>query len=179
MADEIQNLVAAGGFAMVETSLPRPAAAVNDAEGNLFGMLIAERKVRRVATSRSMWVSMAVLVGAGAGLGGLDLFVAGSWVYAVPWVVVAAIGAFLLWLRYGRSYESEVVTVSVLPSTAAPERPAGGASAPGATLVIWSAGRIRSIAFAGVRAAVDVKDCPVSLMEALAQMVRRFQSGAS
>ena len=142
-------------------------------------MLIAERKVRRVATSRSMRVSMAILVGAGAGLGGLDLFVAGSWVYAVPWVLVAAVGAFLLWLRYGRSYESEVVAVSVLPSTAAPERPTGGASGPDAALVTWSAGRIRSVAFAGVRAAVDVKDCPVSLMEALAQMVRRFQSGAS
>ena len=175
----IQRAVAAGGFALVESSMPRPAADANVSVDRLFGTLIAERKVRRVTTSRSMRVSMAVLVGAGAGLGGLDLFVGGSWLYAAPWVVVAVIGAFVLWLRYGRNYESEVVAVSIIPSAVPREGGRGGVSLSPSTTLLWSAGRIRSVAFAGVRAAVDVKDCPVPLMETLGQMVRRFQSTAS
>jgi len=179
IVEEIQKAVAAGGFALVESSLPRPPGPGDGTGGSPFGTLIAERKIRRVTTSQSMRVSMAVLLGAGAGLGGLDLIVGGSWIYAAPWVVVAGVGAFLLWLRYGRSYESEVVAVSVLPLATARVSGTGGVTAPEATMVRWSAGRIRSVAFAGARAAVDVKDCPVPLMEALAQMVRRFQSTAS
>jgi hypothetical protein len=123
-----------------------------------------------------MSFSMAVLLAAGVGLGALDVLVGGSWMYAVPWVVVAGLGSLLLWLRYGRSYESEVVAVSLRPLPAEASRPAGAKSRPGESLVLWSAGRIRSVAFAGVRAAVDVKDCPVTLMDTLAQMVRQFQA---
>lgn len=178
----IREAVAAGGFSVVESTLTIPGDSTGSSNRPASGILIAERKVRRVATSGSMRVSIIVLVAAGAGLGGLDLFVGGSWTYAVPWVVIAAVGAFLLWLRYGRSYESEVIAVSLIGLPAEPsslpdaQPPPGGPSE--TSLVRWSAGRIRSVAFAGIRAAVDVKDCPIPLMDALTQAVRKFQSAA-
>lgn len=171
----IRDVVISGGFHVVQSTMAAPGVSTGGPSQPAAGTLIAERKVRRVATSRSMRFSMAVLVSAGVGLGALDVLVAGSWTFAVPWVVVAGIGSFLLWLRYGRSYESEVVAISLRPLPAEASRPAEGESRPGESLVLWSAGRIRSVAFAGVRAAVDVKDCPVTLMETLAQMVRQFQ----
>jgi len=172
----IREVVRAGGFSVVQSSLAavrEPAPSPGEVAS---GTLIAERKVRRVATSRSMRFSIVVLVGAGVGLGALDVLVGGSWTYAVPWVVVAGIGSFLLWLRYGRSYESEVVAVSLLPLPTGPSRHPSPVPGPEDSLVLWSAGRIRSVAFAGTRAAVDVKDCPVPLMETLAQMVHQFQA---
>lgn len=178
----ISEAVRSGGFSVVLSSWVPSGGATASPDRIASGTLIAERKVRRVATSRSMRFSIVVLLAAGAGLGGLDLIVGGSWTYAVPWVVVAAVGAFLLWLRYGRSYESEVIAVSLLALPDEPSPPPGADSHPEGrareSLILWSAGRIRSVAFAGVRAALDVKDCPVPLMDALTQAVRKFQSAA-
>lgn len=174
VVEGILSAVKGGGFALVETtwgSLPATRASVGD--GFSGGSLIAERKVRRVPTARSMRVSMAVLLAAGVGLGGLDMLIGGSVTYAVPWVAVAAVGTFLLWLRYGRTYESEVMAVSASVSA-----PTLDASSRPSAAVAWSVGRIRSVAFAGARAAVEVQDCPVSLMEALVRAVRQFQSKA-
>lgn len=179
VAQGILSAVSGGGFAVVEanwTSLPGSPAP----DGDRFsgGSLIAERKVRRVRTATSMRVSIAVLLGAGVGLGGLDVLIIGSVVYALPWVAVAAAGAFVLWLRYGRTYESEVIAVSASVSSAALEGETVDSSGRPSAAVAWSVGRIRSVAFAGARAAVDVVDCPVSLMETLVRAVRQFQSGA-
>ena len=172
----IRDVVISGGFNVVQSTIAAPGESTGPPGKPAVGTLVAERKVRRVATSRSMSFSMAVLLAAGVGLGALDVLVGGSWTYAVPWVLVAGIGSLLLWLRYGRSYESEVVAVSLLPLPTGASRPAEAESRPRESLLLWSAGRVRSVAFAGVRLAVDVKDCPVTLMDALAQMVRQFQA---
>jgi len=172
----IRDVVISGGFNVVQSTIAAPGESTGPPGKPAVGTLVAERKVRRVATSRSMSFSMAVLLAAGVGLGALDVLVGGSWTYAVPWVLVAGIGSLLLWLRYGRSYESEVVAVSLLPLPTGASRPAEAESRPGESLLLWSAGRVRSVAFAGVRLAVDVKDCPVTLMDTLAQMVRQFQA---
>jgi len=168
--------VGEGGFELVESSLSPPRGSGTAVATGTFGTLIAERKVRQVATSRSMRASMAVLVGAGVGLGALDAFLVGSWVWGTPWVAVAGVGAFLLWLRYGRTYESEVLAAFVAPPSAGE---AGQGTATSPAVVLWTVGRVRSVAFSGARAAIDVVDCPVALMETLAQVVRRFQTARS
>jgi hypothetical protein len=145
----------------------------------MLGRLVGERKVRRVATSASMRASIAVLLGAGIGLGGLDMIIIGSVLYALPWVGVAGVGAFLLWLRYGRTYQSEVIGVSVALSPPADGNAPTDTSVGRTAEVAWRVGRIRSVAFAGARTALDVEDCPVALMDALVLAVRRFQADAS
>ena len=166
-------------FKLVESSFgANPPPRVPVAEGYL-GLLVGERKVRRVATAASMRASIAILLGAGVGLGGLDMIIVGSVIYAVPWVAVAGVGSFLLWLRYGRTYESEVIEVS---AALTPPRQGGwtsGAPNEPTAEVDWRVGRIRSVAFSGARAAVDVVDCPVSLIDSLVRAVRSFQSGGA
>ena len=166
-------------FTVVESNLGPDLGTRAVVDGGIAGGLIAERRVRRVATGTSMRVSIAVLVGAGVGLGALDMIIAGSVIYALPWVGVAAVGAFLLWLRYGRTYQSEVMEVLVAVAPTSPGRSSIQTGSGRTAEVVWRVGRIRSVAFAGIRAAVDIEDCPVTLMEALVGAVRRFQSQAN
>jgi len=167
----ISNAVELGGFTVVESSLGSSQASGNPFGPSEPGELYAERNVRRVAAGRPVRASIAVLVGAGAALGGLDAFVVGAVILAAPWVAAGVFVALFLWLRYGRSYESEVVGVALL---------SGGAASPGELLsVVWTAGRIRSVTFGGSRTALEVVDCPVSLMEALSRMVHGFESQVS
>lgn len=175
----ILSAVKGGDFAIVASTLGSDREPPAAPDGRFVEGIIAERKVRRVASGASMRASIAILVAAGIALGGLDMFVVGSVIYAVPWVAVAAVGAFLLWLRYGRTYQSEVMSVAVsFPPRSSAEAPSGASR--GETVEVdWRVGRIRSVAFSGIRAAVDVEDCPVSLMETLVRAVRRFESGAS
>jgi len=179
VVEAISTVVVAGGFTLVASPLKTPPDSGASAVGGTASTLIAERKVRRVATSYSMRVSIAVLLGAGVGLGALDTVIAGSVIDAAPWVGIAGLGAFLLWLRYGRTYESEVIAVSLLPPTSGRPGETAGASLESEVDVMWSAGRIRSVAFSGVRAAVEVVDCPVSLMDALVRLVHGFQTEPS
>ncbi len=168
MISAISNAVEWGGFTVVESSLGTALGSGNPVGPGEPGELYAERHVRRVAAGRPVRASIAALVGAGAALGGLDAYVVGSMILAAPWVAAGVFVALFLWLRYGRSYESEVVGVALLP----PEAGSPGEQ-PG---VVWTAGRIRSVTLGGSRAAVEVVDCPVALMEALSRMVHRFES---
>lgn len=175
----ILSVVGQSDFTIVESTLGSAAEAPAADDGGDAGGLIAERKVRRVATGAPMRTSIAVLLGAGIGLGGLDMIIAGSVIYAVPWIALAGIGAFLLWLRYGRTYQSELMAVAVsYPRPSPGGAPFDASSGPTAE-VYWSVGRIRSVAFAGARAAVDVEDCPVALMETLVRVLRRFRSAGN
>jgi hypothetical protein len=139
-------------------------------------VLSAERSVKRVATDTTMHVALVGLVAAGVGLGALEAYLFGGAQYAIPWCLGGLALAGLLWWRYGRTYESEVIVVSV----SVPLLQNHDTSEPTGTVrreeVSWSAGRVRSILFGGTRTAVSVKDCPVPLMEALAGAVRRFES---
>jgi len=177
----VQGILSALGgsdFKVVESTLGSAPGNHGAGDGSA-GELLAERKVRQVGAGASMRLSIAVLVGAGVGLGALDMYIAGSVVYAVPWIALAGLGAFLLWFRYGRMYQSEVMAVEVTFRPAA-QGPAGSEPSHDRTAeVAWRVGRIRSVAYAGSRAAVDVEDCPVALMDALVRAVRRFQSETS
>ncbi len=172
----VSNAVRMAGFAIVQSSLPTSPGASGALRPGESGVLYAERNVRRVATQRPVRASIAVLVGAGAALGGLDAYVVGAVILAVPWVASGVFVALFLWLRYGRSYESDVVAVVLLePGSSTPDT-TGGASSGERSSALWTAGRVRSVTFAGTRMAVGVVDCPVSLMETLARMVHRFES---
>ena len=168
----VSTAVKAGGFTIVE---PRRARRGTKAPpGPETHLLSAERAVRRVATDSPMRVSLVAMVAAGVGLGALEAYLFGGAQYAVPWCLGGLALAGLLWWRYGRTYESEVIVVSV---SAAPNSGRGASESTGTItrrLVTWSAGRVRSLLFSGTRTAVAVKDCPVPLMEALAGAVRRF-----
>ena len=161
-----------GGFSLVPSSRSAGKdAAVVLASGRV---LFAERNVRRVPTHAGMLVSMGVIVGASISLGAVDgLLVGGLW-YTFPWFIGGLVAAGILWWRYGRTYESEVLSArmsgAVPPSTATvPTTATRGA-------IVWSAGRVRSVLFAGTRTAVGVLDCPIPLMESLGGIVRTFQS---
>jgi len=157
VADAFASSLAAGSFALVVGGGPR-----NESPGTrlLAGRTVfAERNVRRVATHTGMVVSMGVLVGAGIALGAVDGLLIGVLLYTFPWFLVGLGAAGALWWRYGRTYESEVVAATLT-----------------AGVVIWNAGRVRSVLFAGVRTAVGVIDCPIPLMEGLGSMARRFEA---
>ena len=132
-----------------------------------------ERRVRRTATSSSTRASMSVLIASGALLGLLDAFVVGSAILLIPWVGVGVGAAGFIWLRYGRTYQSEVIAVVPVSTTAGSDDPGGPANPPG---LLWSVGRVRSVGYAGSRTTVGVPDCPVSLIDTLTAVVRRFDS---
>jgi hypothetical protein len=163
-----------GGFALVPSSPP-----LTDRSGGIAWdgrTVFAERYVRRVGTHTGMQVSMGVLVGAGICLGAVDgLLVGGLW-YTFPWFLGGLAAAGLLWWRYGRTYESEVIAARFLGAPRSGHGPVEGTGAPAGGIVVWSAGRVRSVLFSGTRTAVGVLDCPIPLMEGLGGVVRRFQS---
>jgi hypothetical protein len=172
----VSNAMGMGGFAIVQSSLLTSPGANGALHPGESGELYAERNVRRVATRRPVRASIAVLVGAGAALGGLDAYVVGAVILAAPWVAAGVFVALFLWLRYGRSFESEVVAVVLLAPGASTSGATDGAPSVEPSSALWTAGRIRSVSFGGTRLAVEVVDCPVSLMETLARMVHRFES---
>jgi hypothetical protein len=171
-------LQAAGseGFAPVESSLAGSAGVRSVTPSPRRKSLVAERNVRRVPTGPVMRTAAAVVLGAGAALGGLDAYIVGVPILAGPWIGAAGLAVLLLWIRYGQNYESEVIAAAILISPPGPPGRTGGGDPKGGKNVLWSAGRVRSVAFAGNRTAIAVVDCPVSLMEALVQVVRRFES---
>ncbi|HTT73788.1 MAG TPA: hypothetical protein VMG99_06550 [Thermoplasmata archaeon] len=125
--------------------------------------VVAERRLRRAPIQRPTRVTIAVLLGCGIALGALDAYVVGAVVVAFPWAAAGAAGAAILWARYGRVYESEVVALAI--------GRVEGAGGP-RTVLGWSAGRVRSTVFGGARTESSVVDCPVPLMEALGRIVR-------
>ena len=171
------SLLQTGGFTLV----PRPRDPEHaDAEPNAEGDVVyAERSALRVATHISMLATVGVLVGAGISLGAVDALVFGNLLYAAPWIAVGVVGASVLWWKYGRGYESELVAVHVL-TVAHGARPLGESPATSPVgEVMWSAGRVRSVLFAGTRTVVGVVDCPIPLMRTLGAMARRFEAEIS
>jgi hypothetical protein len=169
--------VAVERFTIVESSLAQ--GADRAALGRASGSLVAERNIRRAETSVPMRMSMVVLLAAGVALGALDAYVVGTVILATPWVGTGGAIALYMWFRFGRSYESEVVTVAILAPAAVSDARPGTDSTKEPTRLLWTAGRVRSVNFDGVRTAVEVVDCPVSLMEAIGRMIRRFESDVS
>lgn len=163
-----------GGFSLVPVARPTE---TENGGGLVSGRTVfAERNVRRVATHAGMIVSMSVIFGAGVALGAVDgILVGGIW-YTFPWFFGGAAAAGLLWWRYGRTYESEVIAVQLLGSSPTGLAPASRPGSVASGTVVFKAGRVRSVAFSGTRTAVGVLDCPISLMESLGGVVRRFQS---
>lgn len=137
------------------------------------GGAVGERNVRVGPTSSFGIQSVAALVGAGFVLGTLEAFIASSILYALPWVLGALFVAFVFWLRFGRSFVSEVIVVRWRP---APLPVPSGPSpvVPGSPALVWQAGRVRSLLHGGRRAAFRVIDCPAPLVQDLADAVRRF-----
>jgi len=115
-------------------------------------------------------------VGAGICLGAVDgLLIGGLW-YTFPWFLGGLAAAGLLWWRYGRTYESEVIAAQFSGMAVVARGAAATAGRPSNGIVVWSAGRVRSVLFAGTRTAIGVIDCPIPLMESLGGVVRRFES---
>ena len=157
----VTEALVAEGF-RAETPLrpePAPPAAV----------VVAERNLRRVQMQPAMRAAVWVLAASGAAIGVLDALIIGTWVILPLWFVAFALVGFLLWLRYGRRYESEMVLAIAVPT------PPGG---PAADLLL-SAGRVRSLGYDGARTPIEVVDCPVPLMEGLASVVRRVRASAA
>ncbi len=129
-------------------------------------VVVAERNLRRVAMQDSMRVTIGVLVAAGAAIGILDALVIGTWAILALWLAIFGLVAALLWLRYGRQYETEMV-IGVAVAAARDGAPSSD--------LLLTAGRVRSIGFDGARTAIQVVDCPLALTESLAAAVRRVQ----
>ncbi len=174
VSSAVSTAVEEGGFTVVGDRL------LQSPNGDRLGaethLLSAERSVRRVATDTPMHVALGGLMGAGVGLGALEAYLFGGPQYAIPWCLGGLALAGLVWWRYGRTYESEVIVVSVSSPPTQEREPAATTGAGAGENVAWSAGRVRSILFGGTRTAVGVKDCPVPLMEALSGVVRRFEA---
>jgi len=173
LAGAISDALTSGGFSPVAAS--RAGGAAVPPPPTSGRTQYAERDVRRVPTHTGMRISIGVLVGAGICLGAVDgVLVGGLW-YTFPWFLGGVVGAALLWWRYGRTYESWVIAVRFSGESVVGAA-ANGEPLPLATgTVVWSAGRVRSVLFAGVRTAVGVLDCPIPLMESLGGVVRRFK----
>ncbi len=169
----VTKALASGGFAPIAAS---PGARGEGGELPVQGEIepqYGERRVRRTATSSSTRASMAVLIASGALLGLLDAFVVGSAILLIPWLGVGVGAAGFIWLRYGRTYESEVIAVAPALTTSASDDPVDSSGSPA---LVWSVGRVRSVGYAGSRTAVGVPDCPVSLIDTLTAVARRFDS---
>ena len=167
-------LLQQGRFTLI--TLPREPVPGNPGSPVADAPIFAERSAQRMATHISMLATVGVLVGAGVSLGAVDALVFGNVLYALPWVAVGVVGAGVLWWRYGRGYESEVVAMHFTETL-----PAAGPSGPATTVsggveAVWSAGRVRSVLFAGTRTVVGVVDCPISLMRTLGGIARRFEA---
>ena len=168
------SLLQTGGFTLVR--LPSTTSAEDGDSQTAGHAVFAERSAQRVATHISMLATVGVLIGAGIGLGGVDALVLGNVIYALPWVAVGIAGAGILWWRYGRGYESELVAMHITSPAPETRTPADGSGVIAGGEAEWSAGRVRSVLFAGTRTVVGVGDCPISLMRTLGALARRFEA---
>jgi hypothetical protein len=130
---------------------------------------IGERGLRRrgVTASTAVVPMIAVFV-AGSILGGLDAYIVGSPLVGIFWVLGAAATSGVFWLRYGGTYDSELVMLTV-----SDRAPSGSAGSEGASVVIWAA-RVRSQVRSDVRVP-SVVDGPLRLATEVGALVREFQ----
>lgn len=129
---------------------------------------VGERGLRRRGTSSTTRLPMAVVFGAGILLGAVDAYIAGSVVVGAYWALGGAAVAGIFWLRYGGTYESELLSVEIA-------RPVdSGASSSTAVSVAFAAGRIRCQIRAGLREPSAVS-APLRLAREVGSLSREFR----
>jgi hypothetical protein len=127
-----------------------------------------ERGRTMVPMSSASKTSVYTILGAGLGLGIFDAVSIGAPLVAFPWVGGAVAITILLWLRYGRSFQSDVVAVVLRPTRAtAPTAPEG-------TMVVLLGGRVRSDVRAGDRTGHSAAAAP-AVARALGQLARELE----
>ena len=127
-----------------------------------------ERGLRRRGTSSSTRDPMIVVFVAGIILGSLDAYIVGSVLVGAYWVLGGAGVAGLFWLRFGGTYESDIVSVMVF-------RPGHSTGPiPPAVTVVYSAGRIQSNIQATLRVPAVV-NAPLRLAREVGSFAREFQ----
>jgi hypothetical protein len=106
--------------------------------------IVAERNVVRVTMSAARAIPVGVLVTAGLVLGLTDWLVTGYLLVVFPWIGAFAVGAFLLRLRMGGAYLSELIMVEVRPVPASGSGPATEKAEVPSVTTLWGAGRART-----------------------------------
>ncbi|HTT45467.1 MAG TPA: hypothetical protein VMH38_05570, partial [Thermoplasmata archaeon] len=123
---------------------------------------------RRGVTSSTAVVPIIAVFVAGSILGGLDAYIVGSPLVGVFWVLGAAATSGIFWLRYGGTYDSDLVLLTVSTSALS-----SGTNSDGVSVVVW-AGRVRSQIHSDVRVPAIV-DGPLKLAREVGSLVREFQ----
>jgi len=157
----------AAGFELVPWSGPEETPGARALEETR--VWVGERGLRRrgVTASTAVVPIIAVFV-AGAILGGLDAYIVGSPLVGILWVLGAAALSGIFWLRYGGTYDSDFVMLT-LPKP----RPSSG-PAPGAVSVVFWAARVRSQIRSDLRVPTVVSG-PLKLASEVGTLVREFQ----
>jgi len=134
---------------------------------------VGERGLRRRGmTSSTAVVPIIVVFIAGAILGGLDAYILGSPLAGILWVLGAAAISGVFWLRYGGTYDSDLVLLTVSHQTT------GGAGSQGwVSIVLWGA-RVRSQIRADLRVP-EVVSGPLKLAAEIGSLSREFRQRLS
>jgi hypothetical protein len=167
VADAVRATLRAAGFDVI-VGLERPdPASVRAGRPHRF-RAIAERGRMGAPMTPASRLSVYTLLGAGIGLGIFDAVAVNDAVLALPWAIGGITVAVLLWYRYGRSFESDVVVV-VLRGALSPtgELPAGASLA-------WLAGHVFSEVRAGDRIGHRT-EAPPRLAGEVVRLIQDFQ----
>lgn len=100
--------------------------------------ILGERNLVQVSMNLARALPLVTLVAAGVVLGLTDWLVTNQFYVVFPWVGAFAVAAFVLRLRIGGAYLSELILVEVRPLPATPPSTAPTVG------TIWGAGRARS-----------------------------------
>lgn len=143
----------------------------NPSDGGNSRYWIGERGIRRrsVTSSTAVIPIVAVFV-AGSILGGLDAYIVGSPLVGIFWVLGAAVASLVFWVRFGGTYDSDLVMVTVA-------RASETTSATTLPVVFWGA-RIRSQNHSDVREP-SVVSGPLKLAAEIGALVREFERRTS
>jgi len=152
------------GFEPIAAPRPEYGAPVRGVDPRVW---VGERGLRRrgVTASTAVLPIIAVFV-VGSILGGLDAYIVGSPTVGIFWVLGAAATSGVFWLRYGGTYDSELVMFTVSEPNSDPK--SGNPS-----VVFWAA-RVRSQVRADVRMPSTV-DGPLKLATEVGTLVREFR----
>ncbi len=137
---------------------------------------LAERRRRSVSMPAPTRVSVYVLFGAGLGLGIFNAVAVDAPSVAVAWAGGGALVAALFWLRYGRSFQSEVAVVVL--RTGRPVASGSPAARTGGPYLAWLAAGVRSEVRGSRRPAVEVS-VPPGLAHDAGALARDFEQRLS